>query len=192
MVKRHSLQFRLLLFIADLIALTIAVDCFAPKYPQTFRRADVQDDKVYAVAAHEATQQFFMGGSAFDSTKNVLGPKIGAFAMGIDTVTGKTKWRKFIERNSDKDEYFESAYGMAVSLDGTALAVHLQTLTTEFYNRYSIFASMRTSDGGILFNAFELRHGIFSYHAHAAYSNSMVYKDASTLYVTFLQTSFAR
>ena len=45
--------------------------------------------------------------------------------MGIDTITGITKWRKFIERTSLNDVYFQSATGMAVSLDGTALAVHI-------------------------------------------------------------------
>ena len=105
------------------------------------------------MAAHEATQQFFMGGSAFDSTKNVVGPTIGAFAMGIDTVTGKTKWRKFIERTSDNDVFFQSTSGMAVSIDGTALAVHVQE---DIANKatVSVFANIRTSDGGIIFNAF--------------------------------------
>ena len=66
----------------------------------------MQDEKVNAVAAHDASEQFYMGGSAFDSTKNVSGPKIGAFAMGVDTISGITKWRKFIERSNVNDVDF--------------------------------------------------------------------------------------
>ena len=55
MQKRQLLLLRLSLFVANFMALTAAVDCFAPKYPQIFQRAEVQDEKVKAVAAHDAT-----------------------------------------------------------------------------------------------------------------------------------------
>ena len=48
---------------------------------------------------------------------------------------------------------------------------------------------MRTSDGGLISNAFKMVHGAAGVAEHTTFSNGMVYKDVNTLFVTFMQTS---
>ena len=73
---------------------------------------------------------------------------------------------------------------MAVSLDGTALAAHIQPISNN-NSEVSTFANMRTSDGGIISDAFLIYHGSAGTAEHTVMPQGMVYKDAYTLFVTF-------
>ena len=125
--------------------------------------------------------QFFVGGSAFNQETGAM----GALVMGLDESTANIKFRKFIAGNSADAYKFGRTMGMAVSLDGSLLALHIQEIANN-YSTHSVFATMRATDGGIINDTFEIVHGPTGTSEHTAFSHGMVYKDASTLFVTFM------
>lgn len=123
-----------------------------------------------------------MGGSAYNPKTTTD----GAFVMRVDTVSGAARWRKFIE--SPTEGQFERTTAMAVTPDGSTLAVHVQPISAVYYHK-SYILSVRASDGGILSDALKIDHGSVDVAEHALFSEGMVYKDANTLFMTFFQTS---
>ena len=75
---------------------------------------------MYAAAGHDATMQFYIAGSAKNHNE---GGVTSAFVMGVDTLSATTKWRKWVF-DAGNMASFQRATSIAVSLDGTAIAVH--------------------------------------------------------------------
>ena len=75
---------------------------------------------MYAAAGHDATMQFYIAGSAKNHGQ---GGVTSAFVMGVDTLSATTKWRKWVF-DAGNMASFQRATSIAVSLDGTAIAIH--------------------------------------------------------------------